>query len=60
MASILLNTAFRRMTADGLIYADAGETLVIGSEVSAEDAAALVASAGAVEVPEPEKAKGGK
>ncbi|ARR54560.1 hypothetical protein HY78_14535 [Rhizorhabdus wittichii DC-6] len=42
MGSIRLNTPFRRKTKAGLVYADVGETLIVGEEVSAEDAAKLL------------------
>jgi hypothetical protein len=71
MKSILLHTAHRRFTEAGLLFADAGETLSVGTEISAQDAAALIERGGAVDpdavspVPEaaveaPAKAKPGK
>jgi len=43
MKSIVLHTAALRKTKHGSIFADAGETLEVGSEISLEDAKAKVA-----------------
>lgn len=69
MASIRLHTAYRRLTKAGTAFADAGETLVIGEEISKEDAAKLLKRGGAVDPDapvepvaeaEPDKGKSGK
>jgi hypothetical protein len=51
MRSIVLNTAYRRKTKDGLKFADAGEVLIVGTEISATDAAKLVERGAAEEQP---------
>lgn len=56
MGSIRLNTSFRRITEAGSVFADVGETLIVGEEISADDAAKLLGRdpPGAEIVPEPE------
>jgi hypothetical protein len=60
MKSITLHTAYRRKTPEGHVFADAGETLEVGTEIEAGDAQALVDRGAAVDNDPPAKAGASK